>query len=226
MAAAWRRGALRPSLSCLQLFGWRYGEDRTSLERFPPLPPSAKDPSDDAQWQQELGSINAWLLHGAPGCRKDPGRGELPRVCDLLRSRVFPLPCPSHCTDRGAAAAQEKGEVMEQGKEAGQAAGGVQKGSCKSFLQGDVKGPTSLQIKEALKFGVCNVWPKLGRGAEPPLPPQASAALCYVPQFPQLLGALSTHTQFGVWNPLSSTAFPVGCAAVSEPGTSFPSWEL
>lgn len=115
---------------------------------------------------------------------------------------------------------------MEQGKEAGQAAGGVQRGSCKSFLQGDVKGPTSLRIKEALKFGVCNVWPKLGRGAEPPLPPQASAALCYVPQFPQLLGALSTHTQFGVWNPLSSTAFPVGCAAVSEPGTSFPSWEL
>lgn len=187
MAAAWRRGALRPSLSCLQLFGWRYGEDRTSLERFPP-PPSAKDPSDDAQWQQELGSINVWLLHGAPGCRKDPGRGELPRVCDLLRSRVFPLPCPSHCTDRGAAAAQEEGEVMEQGKEAGQAAGGVQKGSCKSFLQGDVKGPTSLRIKEALKFGVCNVWPKLGRGAEPPPPPRLQRRCATCLSFPSSSG--------------------------------------
>lgn len=77
---------------------------------------------------------------------------------------------------------------MEQGKEAGQAAGGVQRGSCKSFLQGDVKGPTSLRIKEALKFGVCNVWPKLGRGAEPPLPPRLQQRCATCLSFPSSSG--------------------------------------
>lgn len=45
------------------------------------------------------------------------------------------------------------------------------------------------------------MWPKLGRGAEPSLPPGFSG-VCQVPQFPQLLGALSTHTFWGMEFPL------------------------